>query len=126
MTTAEVARLPWVPETLARGNPLRRRSCVRWVGGDPIDWLARQRDFGSVIVGVEQIDEAIRLADLPAARARTVAVLGDEQGGIPPGRWTCSIAPLETPMVGTGTSLNVAVAGSLVLTAWLGSFDRAN
>jgi hypothetical protein len=57
---------------------------VRWVGGDPIDRLARQRDFGSVIVGVGQIDEAMLLADLPAARARTVAVLGDEQGGIPP------------------------------------------
>src|SRR5262249_36302151 len=97
------------------------------LGGRRPDRLAgsltgfRQRDRW-----VEQIDEAIRLADLPAARARTVAVLGDEQAASRPRRWTCSIAPLETPMVGTGTSLNLAVAGSLVLTAWLGSSDRAN
>jgi tRNA (guanosine-2'-O-)-methyltransferase len=53
------------------------------VGGDPIDWLARQQDWGRVIVGLERVDEATRLADLPAARARTVMVLGHEQGGIP-------------------------------------------
>jgi tRNA (guanosine-2'-O-)-methyltransferase len=110
-----VPRLSWVPEALARGNTLRRRSCVHWVGGDPIGWLARQRDRGSVIVGVELVDEAIRLADLPAARARTVVVLGHEQGGIPPQALELFDTAVEIPMVGTGTSLNVAVAGSLVL-----------
>jgi tRNA (guanosine-2'-O-)-methyltransferase len=110
-----VPRLPWVPEALALGNTLRRRSCVHWVGGDPIGWLARQRERGSVIVGVELVDEAIRLADLPAARARTVVVLGHEQGGIPRRALELLDTAVEIPMVGTGTSLNVAVAGSLVL-----------
>lgn len=110
-----VPRLPWVPEALARGNTLRRRSCVHWVGGDPIDWLARQRERGSVIVGVELVDEAIRLADLPAGRARTVMVLGHEQRGIPPLALELLDSAVEIPMVGAGTSLNVAVAGSLVL-----------
>jgi tRNA (guanosine-2'-O-)-methyltransferase len=110
-----VPRLPWVPEALARGNTLRRRSCVHWVRGDPISWLARERERGSVIVGVELVDEAIRLADLPAARARTVVVLGHEQGGIPPRALDLLDSAVEIPMVGTGASLNVAVAGSLVV-----------
>ena len=38
----------------------------------------------SRVVGVELADEAVRLADLPAARKRTIAVLGHEQTGIPP------------------------------------------
>src|ERR1051325_7989611 len=62
-----VPRRPWVPEALARGNTLRQPSCVHWVN-DPVAWLAAQRDDGSRIVAVELADEAIRLADLPAAR----------------------------------------------------------
>ncbi|WP_019633838.1 TrmH family RNA methyltransferase [Actinomadura atramentaria] len=109
-----VPRFPWVPEALARGNTLRRRSCVHWVN-DPLGWLARQRDAGSRVVGVELADEAVRLADLPAARTRTVAVLGHEAHGIPAEALDLLDAAVEIPMVGTGTSLNVAVAGSLVL-----------
>lgn len=74
-----VPRLPWVPEALARGNTLRRPACVHWVGGDAARWLGAQRAAGTAIIGIELADEAVRLADLPAA------------------------------------SLNVAVAGSLVL-----------
>jgi tRNA (guanosine-2'-O-)-methyltransferase len=110
-----VPRLPWVPDALARGNTLRRHSCVHWVRGDPIDWLATQRATGSVIVGVELVDEAVRLADLLAARDRTVMVLGHEQSGIPPEALELLDHAVAIPMVGTGTSLNVAVAGSLVL-----------
>jgi tRNA (guanosine-2'-O-)-methyltransferase len=65
--------------------------------------------------GVELADEAIRLADLPAARGRTVAVLGHEQTGIPPEAFDLLDLVVEIPMIGTGASLNVAVAGSLVL-----------
>jgi tRNA (guanosine-2'-O-)-methyltransferase len=110
-----VPRLPWVPEALARGNTLRRPACVHWTGRDACAWLARQRAAGSRIIGVELADEAIRLADLPAARQRTIAVLGHEQTGIPPEAIDLLDVAVEIPMVGSGASLNVAVAGSLVL-----------
>ncbi|WP_258725169.1 TrmH family RNA methyltransferase [Cellulomonas sp. NS3] len=109
-----VPRLPWVPEALERGNTLRRPACVHWTG-NRVRWLAEQRDAGSAVVGVELADEAIRLGDLPAARRRTVVVLGHEQTGIPPEALGLLDQVVEIPMVGTGASLNVAVAGSLVL-----------
>src|SRR5690349_22415674 len=68
-----VPRFPWVPDALERGNTLRRPACVHWVN-EPVGWLERQREAGSRVVGVELADEAVRLADLPAARVRTVAV----------------------------------------------------
>lgn len=111
-------RLPWVPDALARGNTLRRPACVHWTGRDVLAWLATQRDSGSRIVGVELTDESIRLGDLPPARQRTVMVLGHEQSGIPPEGPELLDVAVEIPMVGTGASLNVAVAGSLVL-YWL-------
>jgi tRNA G18 (ribose-2'-O)-methylase SpoU len=44
-----------------------------------------------------------------------VAVLGHETTGIPPGALDLLDTVVEIPMVVTGDSLNVAVAGSLVL-----------
>lgn len=110
-----VPRLPWIPEALGRGNTLRRRTCVHWVSGDCARWLRRQRERGSAIIGVELTDESIRLADLSAARTRTVMVLGHERTGIPPEGLAELDLAVEIPMVGHGASLNVAVAGSLVL-----------
>ena len=110
-----VPRLPWVPEALARGNTLRRRSCVHWVGRDTEAWLDAQRAGGSAVVAVELADESVRLADLAAARQRTVVLLGHEQTGIPPEGLARADCAVEIPMIGTGASLNVAVAGSLVL-----------
>lgn len=104
----------WVDEAVARGNTLRRPGCVHRIG-DPYGWLAAERAAGSQIVGVELADEAVRLADLPAARRRTVMVLGHESSGIPPDALDLLDIAVEIPMVGTGHSLNVAVAGSLVL-----------
>jgi tRNA (guanosine-2'-O-)-methyltransferase len=109
-----VPRLPWVPEALARGNTLRRPTCVHYTG-DQVRWLERQRAAGVRIVGVELADEAIRLADLPAARTPTVAVLGHEQRGIAPEALDLLDQVVEIPMLGHGSTLNVAVAGSLVL-----------
>jgi tRNA (guanosine-2'-O-)-methyltransferase len=77
--------------------------------------VPRLRSAGYRVVGVELADEAIRLADLPAARQRTIAVLGHEQTGIPAEALHLLDAAIEIPMIGTGASLNVAVAGSLVL-----------
>ena len=110
-----VTWLPWVPEALARGNTLRRPACVHWTGQDACAWLQEQRTTGTRIVGVELAEEAIRLGDLPAARQRTIAVLGHEQTGIPPEAIDLLDAAVEIPMIGSGASLNVAVAGSLVL-----------
>ena len=110
-----VPRLPWVPEALARGNTLRRPACVHWVGRDVLAWLAAQRVEGSELVGVELADEAVRLADLAPARNRTIIVLGHEQSGIPPEAMDLVDVVVEIAMVGTGATLNVAVAGSLVL-----------
>jgi tRNA (guanosine-2'-O-)-methyltransferase len=110
-----VPRLPWVPEALARGNTLRWPACVHWTDRDVCQWLRDQRSTGSRIVGVELAEEAIRLADLPAARQRTIAVLGHEQAGIPAEAVNLLDVAVEIPMVGSGASLNVAVAGSLVL-----------
>lgn len=104
----------WVDEAVARGNTLRRPSCVHRVG-KPTRWLETERVNGSRIVGVELADEAIRLADLPAADHRTVMVLGHETSGIPPEALDLLDCAVEIAMVGTGHSLNVAVAGSLVL-----------
>lgn len=110
-----VPRFPWVPEALAKGNTLRHHSCVHWTPRDPTEWLERQRTNGARLIGVELTDESIRLGDLPAARQRTVMVLGHESTGIPPDALDLLDEAVEIPMVGTGYSLNVTVAGSLVL-----------
>jgi tRNA (guanosine-2'-O-)-methyltransferase len=110
-----VPRLPWVPEALARGNTLRRPACVHFVKGDPCDWLARQRTAGSRIIGVELGRRGDPARRSSPARQRTVAVLRHESTGIPAEALDLLHAAVEIPMIGTGTSLNVAVAGSLVL-----------
>jgi tRNA (guanosine-2'-O-)-methyltransferase len=109
-----VPRFAWVDEALARGNTLRKPTCVHRVG-DPLRWLENERAKGTSIIGVELADESIRLGDLKAARGRTVAVLGHESTGIPPEALDLVDTIVEIPMVGSGHSLNVAVAGSLVL-----------
>jgi tRNA (guanosine-2'-O-)-methyltransferase len=110
-----VPRLPWVPEALRRGNTLRRPACVHWTGRDPLAWIGEQRLSGSMIIGVELAEDAVRLADLPAARTRSVMLLGHEQTGIPPEALDLLDVAVEIPMIGHGSTLNVAVAGSLVL-----------
>jgi tRNA (guanosine-2'-O-)-methyltransferase len=109
-----VPRLPWIDEALARGNTLSGPACVHRVRR-PLDWLSQQRAGGALVVGVDLADRAIRLADLPAARWRTIMVLGHEREGIPPDALGLLDHLVEIPMVGRGASLNVAVAGSLVL-----------
>jgi len=109
-----VPRKPWIEAALAKGNTLRQPSCVHRVPR-PLDWLAAQRAGGTAVVGVELADDAVRLGDLPAARKRTIVVLGNEGEGIPADALPLLDTVVEIPMVGTGLSLNVAVAGSLVL-----------
>ena len=109
-----VSDFRWVDDAVARGNTLRQPSCVHRIK-DPADWLSFERTQGTRVVGVELADEAVRLADLPVADRRTVMVLGHEATGIPSGVLDLLDCAVEIPMVGTGHSLNVAVAGSLVL-----------
>jgi tRNA (guanosine-2'-O-)-methyltransferase len=78
-------------------------------------WLRDERQRGSRIVAVELAEDATRLADLRAARQRTVVPLGHEHGGVPLDVWDLIDEVVEIPMFGRGASLNVAVAGSLVL-----------
>jgi tRNA (guanosine-2'-O-)-methyltransferase len=109
-----VPRYPWVPAALDKGNRLSpRSSCIHWVN-DPLAWLKVQQGTSSV-VGVELADDAIRLADLKPASERTIMVLGNEGSGIPPEALEYLGSCVEIPMLGQGVSLNVAVAGSLVL-----------
>ena len=118
-----VPRFSWVPEALARGNTLRHRSCVHWVN-DPLAWLEQQRSGDTQGRRRGAHGRGGRLADLPAARTRTVMVLGHEQSGLPPEPLDLMDLTVEIPMVGTGHSLNVAVAGSLVLYRLAGRVSR--
>jgi tRNA (guanosine-2'-O-)-methyltransferase len=109
-----VPRTPHYRQALARGDTLARRPCIHWVSGKTA-WLRSQREQGWQVLGVELADDAIRLADLAPARQRTVMLLGHEHHGLPDEAWDQLDGVVEIPMVGMGASLNVAVAGSLVL-----------
>ncbi|WIY03638.1 TrmH family RNA methyltransferase [Amycolatopsis mongoliensis] len=65
---------------------------------DPPGRLARERVAGTRVVGVELAEEAVRPADLPAARGRTIAVLGHERTGIPPEVLDLLDTVVEIPM----------------------------
>jgi tRNA G18 (ribose-2'-O)-methylase SpoU len=67
------------------------------------------------IVAVEPAEGATPLPQLEPATGRTVVLLGHERHGIPDDVVDDADACVEIPMVGQGASLNVAVAGSLVL-----------
>jgi tRNA (guanosine-2'-O-)-methyltransferase len=75
----------------------------------------QQRADGWQIVAVELAEGAIALPRLEPARERTVILLGHEWHGVPEEHVDAADVCIEIPMVGTGASLNVAVAGSLVL-----------
>lgn len=60
-------------------------------------------------------EDAIPLARLEVARCPTLVLLGHEHSGLPPEVWPFLDVVVEIPMLGAGDSLNVAVAGSLVL-----------
>jgi tRNA (guanosine-2'-O-)-methyltransferase len=78
-------------------------------------WIEQQRADGWQIVAVELAEGAIALPRLEPARRRTVVLLGHEWHGVPEEQVDAADACIEIPMVGAGASLNVAVAGSLVL-----------
>ena len=108
---------PHYREALARGDTLRfdRRPCIHWVSRGKDRWVEQQRAAGWRIVAVELADGAVALPRLEPARQRTVVLLGHEWHGVPEAHVESADTCVEIPMVGSGASLNVAVAGSLVL-----------
>lgn len=78
-------------------------------------WIEDQRADGWRIVAVELAENAIALPRLEPASQRTIVLLGHEWHGIPDEHVEAADLCVEIPMVGQGASLNVAVAGSLVL-----------
>ncbi|HWI03600.1 MAG TPA: TrmH family RNA methyltransferase [Acidimicrobiales bacterium] len=99
---------------LDRGDTLPRRPHVHWVRISKLSWIREQRGT-SRIVAAELAEDATPLTRLEAARTRTVVLLGHEHHGVPAEAWDLIDEVVEIPMVGRGASLNVAVAGSLVL-----------
>lgn len=104
-------------QALDQGDTLgqRFRPHVHWARPGKDDWIESMRSQGWQIVAVELAEGATPLPLLSVARRPTVVLLGHEHSGIP-ARWVDSAdVCVEIPMIGGGSSLNVAVAGSLVL-----------
>jgi tRNA (guanosine-2'-O-)-methyltransferase len=103
-------------QALTHGDTLgpHRHPCIHWVCGKD-RWIREQRAGGWQILAVELADGAVSLPRLAAAQQRTVVLLGHERLGIPEEHVDAADVCVEIPMIGQGASLNVAVAGSLVL-----------
>ena len=104
-------------DALAHGDTLgpHRRPCIHWVQTGKDRWVERQRAAGWRIVAVELAENAVALPRLEPALERTIVLLGHEWHGIPDKHVETADLCVEIPMIGQGASLNVAVAGSLVL-----------
>lgn len=110
-----------VPATSLAAKAVRRgltigehNVCLHYVD-EPERWLDDVYVKGYRIVSVELAYNAIPLRDLQPRNVPTVVLLGHENQGTP--QWALDLATevVEIPMRGVGNSLNVAVAGSLVL-----------
>lgn len=110
-----VPNTPHYWQALERGDTLKRRGCIHWVSPSREIWIDQQRRDGTRILGVELAEDATPLTRLEPARQRTVVLLGHEHYGLPQEAWPLLDDVIEIPMIGQGSSLNVAVAGSLVL-----------
>jgi tRNA G18 (ribose-2'-O)-methylase SpoU len=116
---------PHYRRSLARGDTTQRiggRPCIHWLPVAKERWIDMQREAGWRIVAVELAENATMLPRLEPARGRTVVLLGHETHGIPDQVVAEADECVEIPMVGRGASLNVAVAGSLVLYRLAGLF----
>lgn len=101
-------------QALKRGDTLQTRPCIHWVESK-LGWIERARSGGAQIIGVELDEDSISLQQVRQATGQCVVLLGHEHSGLPPEVWTYLDQVVEIPMLGVGQSLNVAVAGSLVL-----------
>jgi tRNA G18 (ribose-2'-O)-methylase SpoU len=110
-----VPKTPHYRRALDRGDTLPKRPHLHWVRPGKQAWVRRQRAAGRRIVAVELAEDALPLTLLEPARQPTVLLLGHEHHGLPPEIIDLADDVIEIPMIGRGASLNVAVAGSLVL-----------
>lgn len=88
---------------------------MHWIATNKDRWISEQRAAGWKIVAVELAEGAVALPRLGPAKQRTVVLLGHEWHGIPEEHVEAADMCVEIPMLGQGASLNMAVAGSLVL-----------
>ena len=114
-----VPRIPWVADALARGNTLRRPACVHWTGRDVCDWLR---------LGARRRARSSSASSSPTRRSGSVTCPRHVSAPLPCSgtsgpasrrrRFDLLDVAVEIPMVGSGASLNVAVAGPLSCTGW--------
>ncbi len=102
-------------EALDRGDTLVSRPHIHWLDRPKSSWIEQQRSTGTAILAVELAEDAMPLTLLEPARSRTIVLLGHERFGVPDEVWPLLDGVVQIPMIGRGKSLNVAVAGSLVL-----------
>lgn len=101
--------------TVGDSRNIARRCCIHWIDTGKDRWIRLQRQRGWQVLAVELADDAITLPRLEPAARPTVVLLGHETQGVPAAHVEAADTCVEIPMVGVGASLNVAVAGSLVL-----------
>lgn len=101
--------------TVGDSRGLAERCCIHWIATSKDRWIRLQRQRGWQILAVELADDPISLPRLTPAARPTVILLGHETQGVPVEHVETADACVEIPMIGVGASLNVAVAGSLVL-----------
>jgi tRNA G18 (ribose-2'-O)-methylase SpoU len=106
---------PHYREALSKGNTLgHRRPCLhRVTAKEP--WVRSMQEQGWRVVAVELAEGSVPLPRLQPARLPTIVLLGHEHHGVPDDMVDLADECVEIPMCGVGASLNVAVAGSLVL-----------
>ena len=108
---------PHYRRALNQGDTLGpgRRPHLHWAEPDRDRWLEAMRGGGWRILAVELDEGAVPVSRLQPTRAPTIVLLGHEHNGVPK-EWTAAAdQTVMIPMAGVGASLNVAVAGSLVL-----------
>ena len=110
-----VPKTAYYRRALDKGDTLPRRPHMHWIRSGKEAWVRKQRSAGRRIIAVEIADDALPLTLLDPAREPTVLLLGHERHGLPDEVLDLADDVIEIPMVGRGASLNVAVAGSLVL-----------
>jgi tRNA (guanosine-2'-O-)-methyltransferase len=88
---------------------------VHWLDRSKLSWIARERNRGTHIPAVELAEDATPRTRLAPAPQRAVVLLGHEHRDVPDEAWALLDEVVEIPMVWRGASMNVAVAGSLVL-----------
>ena len=106
---------PHYREALAVGDTLRRRPCIHWLDCERERWIEAQRALGWRIVAVELAEARSRCHGFRSRGSRRSSCSATSPTAFPEEMVDAADTCVEIPMVGAGRSLNVAVAGSLVL-----------